>query len=216
METVKQKRRLTADSVGVSADFNTGLTGSKIYTSAHISNKKPSETEWFKVQQQTWETTQDGIEVKIRVGIRDVDYLVIGSEQFKARVKDDFKKVKKVHLVYYTTSQGRMGIWPRPIPMSDRAEKNNWIVSAQQIVESARTKWTKCVSNMGNGSYDMFVARPQDQEQFGAANFALDFFECLEKAYGEDILQEEEYDDNPYVQQQIGTQVGIKLHGGNE
>ena len=217
METiVKQKRRLTADSVGVSADFNTGLTGSKIYTSAHISNKKPSETEWFKVQQQTWETTQDGIEVKIRVGIRDVDYLVIGSEQFKARVKDDFKKVKKVHLVYYTTSQGRMGIWPRPIPMNERAEKNNWVVSAQQIVESARTKWTKCVSNMGNGSYDMFVARPQDQEQFGAANFALDFFECLEKAYGEDILQEEEYDDNPYVQQQIGTQVGIKLHGGNE
>ena len=212
MEKTKEKRRLTADGIGVSADFNTGLTGSKIYTSAHISNQKPSETEWFKVQQQSWEATQDGIEVKIRVGVRDVNYLVYGSEQFKARVKDDFKKIKKVHLVYYTTSQGRMGIWPVSIPMSDRAQKNNWIISAQQIVESARSKWTKCVSNMGIGSYDMFVARPQDQEQFGTANFELDFFECLEKAYGEDILYEDEYDDNPYVQQQIGTQVGVKLY----
>ena len=91
MQQTKEKRRLTADGVGVSADFNTGLTGSKIYTSAHISNQKPSETEWFKVQQQSWEATQDGIEVKIRVGVRDVNYLVYGSEQFKARVKDDFK-----------------------------------------------------------------------------------------------------------------------------
>jgi hypothetical protein len=65
---------------------------------------------------------------------------------------------------------------------------------------------------MGIGSYDMFVARPQDQEQFGAANFELDFFDCLDKAYGDDILYEDEYDDNPYVQQQIGTQVGVKLH----
>ena len=30
MEKTKEKRRLTADGVGVSADFNTGLTGSKI------------------------------------------------------------------------------------------------------------------------------------------------------------------------------------------
>jgi len=207
----KQKTRLTADGVGVSADFNTGLSGSKIYTSAHISNIKPSETEWFKVEQQDWKSTQDGVLVKIRVGVRDVDYLVYGSEQFKARVKDDFKKVKKVYLVYYTTSQGRMGIWPISIPQNDRAQKNNWIVSATQIVESARTKWTKCVSNMGNGSYDMFVARPQDQVQFGAADFQLEFFDCLEKAFGDDILFESEYDDNPYVQQQIGTQVGIKL-----
>jgi hypothetical protein len=213
MEKAKTKGRLTLEGIGVSADFNTGLTGSKIYTSAHISNQKPSETEWFKVFQQTWEATQDGILVKIRVGVRDVEYLVYGSEQFQARAKDDFKKVRKVHLVYYVTSQGRMGIWPISIPQNERAQKNNWIVSAQQIVESARTKWTKCVSNMGNGSYDMFVARPQDQEQFGAATFELDFIDCVEKAFGDDILMEEEYDDNPYVQQQIGTQVGIKLAG---
>jgi len=216
MEKTKEKRRLTADGIGVSADFNTGLTGSKIYTSAHISNQKPSETEWFKVQQQSWEETQDGVEVKIRVGVRDVSYLVYGSEQFKARVKDDFKKVKKVYLVYYTTSQGRMGIWPVSIPMNDRAKKNNWIISAYQLVENARTKWTKCVSNMGLGSYDMFVARPQDQEQFGEANFELDFLDCVEKAYGDDILFEDEYDNNPYVQQQIGTQVGVRLHKEDE
>ena len=40
-----------------------------------------------------------------------------------------------------------------------------------------------------------------------------DFIDCVEKAFGDDILMEEEYDDNPYVQQQIGTQVGIKLVG---
>lgn len=212
MET-KQRGRLTLEGIGVSADFNSGLSGSKVYTSAHISNQKPSETEWFKVNYKTWEETPDGVLVKIRVGVKDVEYLVYGSEQFKARVKDDFKKVRKVHLVYYTTSQGRMGIWPISIPMNERAQKNNWIVSAQQLVESGREKWTKCVSNQGIGAYEMFVARPQDQEQFGEAQFQLEFLDCLEKAFGDDILFEDEYDDNPYVQQQIGTQVGIKLAG---
>jgi hypothetical protein len=69
---------------------------------------------------------------------------------------------------------------------------------------------------MGLGSYDMFVARPQDQEQFGEANFELDFLDCVEKAYGDDILFEDEYDNNPYVQQQIGTQVGVRLHKEDE
>ena len=212
-QTKKQKGRLTLEGIGVSADFNSGLQGSKVYTSAHISNQKPSETEWFKIHAANWEDTPVGILVKIRVGVKDTEYLVFGSEQFKARVKDDFKKVRKVHLVYYTTSQGRMGIWPISIPQSERAQKNNWIVSAQQLVESGRDKWTKCVSNQSIGAYEMFVARPQDQEQFGEANFQLDFLECLDKAFGDDILMEEQYDDNPYVQQQIGTQVGIKLAG---
>ncbi len=106
METVKQKRRLTADSVGVSADFNTGLTGSKIYTSAHISNQKPSETEWFKVKQQSWETTQDGLLVKVRVGVRDVEYLIDGTEQFKARVKDDFQELLSLYLYSNTQELG--------------------------------------------------------------------------------------------------------------
>tara|TARA_R100000541_G_scaffold53919_1_gene62230 strand:- start:951 stop:1598 length:648 start_codon:yes stop_codon:yes gene_type:complete len=212
-ETTKRKGRLTLEGIGVSADFNSGLQGSKIYTSAHISNQKPSETEWFRVLHQSWPETPDGVLVKMRVGVKDVEYLVFGSEQFKARVKDDFKKIRRVHLVYYTTSQGRMGIWPISIPQNERAQKNNWIVSAQQLVESGRSKWTKCVSNQGIGAYEMFVARPQDQEQFGEAKFELDFLDCLEKAYGDDILMEEEYDDNPYVQQQIGTQVGITLAG---
>ena len=83
METTKQKGRLTLEGIGVSADFNSGLQGSKIYTSAHISNQKPSETEWFKVHAANWEDTPVGILVKIRVGVKDTEYLVLGVNNSK-------------------------------------------------------------------------------------------------------------------------------------
>ena len=37
------------DELTVSDDFNIGLTGEQIFSQHHISAKKPTETEWFRV-----------------------------------------------------------------------------------------------------------------------------------------------------------------------
>ena len=98
-----------------SSTTNAAIETAEVKAASNVAKEAASgiaTSEWFKVHAANWEETPVGILVKIRVGVKDTDYLVFGSEQFKARVKDDFKKVRKVHLVYYTTSKGRMGIWP--------------------------------------------------------------------------------------------------------
>ena len=83
------------DELTVSDDFNIGLTGEQIFSQHHISAKKPTETEWFRVYGASVDELKKGVLCKVKVGIKDEDFIIGGDNKFKKRVEHDFKKVRK-------------------------------------------------------------------------------------------------------------------------
>jgi hypothetical protein len=211
MEKEKAKTENLIDQLTVSDDFNIGLTGDQIYSDTHISPVKPTQTEWFRVYGNSLNDIKKGVLCKVKVGFKDEDFIIGGDAQFKARVQHDMKKVRKVYLAYYETSNGRMGIWPVTEPVG-RMMSNKWIDTALQIIQEAQNKWVKFVSNQTNAAYDCFRAREIDQEQYGEPKFKLPYDEVIVKAFGKDFtLTPDTYEDNEYVQQSIGQQVSLKV-----
>ena len=86
------------DELTVSDDFNIGLTGEQIFSQHHISAKKPTETEWFRVYGSNIDELKKGVLCKVKVGFKDEDFIIGGDNKFKKRVEHDFKKVRKVLL----------------------------------------------------------------------------------------------------------------------
>ena len=212
MEEAKAKTENLIDQLTVSDDFNIGLTGDQIYSDTHISPVKPTQTEWFRVYGNSLNDIKKGVLCKVKVGFKDEDFIIGGDAQFKARVQHDMKKVRKVYLAYYETSNGRMGIWPITVA-AGRMMSNKWIDTATQIVEEAQKKWDKFVSNQTNSCYDCFRAREVDQEQYGEPKFKLPYNEIIVKAFGKDFtLTPDTYEENEYVQQSIGEQIGLKVN----
>ncbi|MDB2379081.1 hypothetical protein N9V79_01250 [Candidatus Pelagibacter bacterium] len=212
MEEAKAKTENLIDQLTVSDDFNIGLTGDQIYSDTHISPVKPTQTEWFRVYGNSLNDIKKGVLCKVKVGFKDEDFIIGGDAQFKARVQHDMKKVRKVYLAYYETSNGRMGIWPITVA-AGRMMSNKWIDTATQIVEEAQKKWVKFVSNQTNSCYDCFRAREVDQEQYGEPKFKLPYNEIIVKAFGKDFtLTPDTYEENEYVQQSIGEQIGLKVN----
>ena len=212
MEQEKAKTENLIDQLTVSDDFNIGLTGDQIYSDTHISPVKPTQTEWFRVYGNSLNDIKKGVLCKVKVGFKDEDFIIGGDAQFKARVQHDMKKVRKVFLAYYETSNGRMGIWPVTEPVG-RMMSNKWIDTALQIIQEAQNKWVKFVSNQTNAAYDCFRAREVDQEQYGEPKFKLPYNEIIVKAFGKDFtLTPDTYEENEYVQQSIGTQIGLKVN----
>ena len=212
MEEAKAKTENLIDQLTVSDDFNIGLTGDQIYSDTHISPVKPTQTEWFRVYGNSLNDIKKGVLCKVKVGFKDEDFIIGGDAQFKARVQHDMKKVRKVYLAYYETSKGRMGIWPITVA-AGRKMSNKWIDTATQIVEEAQKKWVKFVSNQTNSCYDCFRAREVDQEQYGEPKFKLPYNEIIVKAFGKDFtLTPDTYEENEYVQQSIGEQIGLKVN----
>ena len=199
------------DDLTVSDDYNVGLTGDQIFSENHISRFKPSQTEWFRVQGNSLNDIEKGVVCKIRVGQKDEDFIIGPPNDFRKRVEHDIKKVRKVLLGYYETSQGRLGIWPVSEPMG-RNMSNKWIDSAIQILELAQKSWVKFTSNQSNGAYDCFRAREIDQEQYGEPKFIVPYKKVIALAWGNDFtLRPETYDKNEYVRQAIGQQIGLKV-----
>ena len=152
------------------------------------------------------------LETEVWQRFKDEDFIIGGDAQFKARVQQEKKKVRKVYLAYYETSNGRMGIWPITVA-AGRMMSNKWIDTATQIVEEAQKKWVKFVSNQTNSCYDCFRAREVDQEQYGEPKFKLPYNEIIVKAFGKDFtLTPDTYEENEYVQQSIGEQIGLKVN----
>ena len=212
MEEAKAKTENLIDQLTVSDDFNIGLTGDQIYSDTHISPVKPTQTEWFRVYGNSLNDIKKGVLCKVKVGFKDEDFIIGGDAQFKARVQHDMKKVRKAYLAYYVTSNGRMGIWPITVA-AGRMMSNKWIDTATQIVEEAQKKWVKFVSNQTNSCYDCFRAREVDQEQYGEPKFKLPYNEIIVKAFGKDFtLTPDTYEENEYVQQSIGEQIGLKVN----
>ena len=73
------------DELTVSDDFNIGLTGEQIFSQHHISAKKPTETEWFRVYGSNIEELKKGVLCKVKVGIKDEDFIIGGDNKFKKR-----------------------------------------------------------------------------------------------------------------------------------
>jgi len=210
LEKEKVKESLI-DQLTVSDDFNIGLTGDQVYSEHHISPQKPTQTEWFRVYGTSLNDIKKGVLCKVKVGFKDEDFIIGGDKEFKQRVQHDMKKVRKVYLAYYETSNGRMGIWPVTEPVG-RMMSNKWIDTALQIIQEAQNKWVKFVSNQTNAAYDCFRAIEIDQEQYGEPKFKLPYDEVIVKAFGKDFtLTPDTYEDNEYVQQSIGQQVSLKV-----
>ena len=70
------------DELTVSDDFNIGLTGEQIFSQHHISAKKPTETEWFRVYGSNIDELKKGVLCKVKVGFKDEDFIIGGDNKF--------------------------------------------------------------------------------------------------------------------------------------
>ena len=194
------------DQVETSQDFNTGITGQKLATSAHIEAKKPGETDWFRVFGQSEKDLQKGLIVKVKVDNIEQDYLVIGPPEFKTMIVDGFKKARLVYLAHYATSSGRNGIWPVTVPsVNDKGNINSYVASAFEILKRSQHEWVNMKSNTGDRVYDGWTARQEDQEMFGKPNFILSQKEVIKKAFNDRVITEDNYQSNPYVMRHLSA-----------
>ena len=178
MTNTNEDKKEIINELTVSEDFNLGLSGDRVFTEAAISNKRPSETEWFRVFGSSRNDIKFVYCVAIRIGDKEEQFLIGGNSEFKQRVANDFKKIKKCWAAYYITSQGRMGIWA-PSVKASLSMSNKWTDTAEQILDIAQHDWVNVKSNMGHKYYECYKARPVDQEQYGKPNFKLPYLEVI-------------------------------------
>ena len=188
------------DQTETSQSFNTGLTGLKLSTNAHVEARKPGETDWFRVIGETENDLTKGLIVKLKIDNIDQDFLVIGPEDFKTMIVDGFKKSRLVYLAYYVTSSGRQGVWPVTLPQTNQhGTINSYVASAFEIMQRAQREWVNMKSNVGDRVYDGWTAQPVDQEMFGEPRFLLDKKEVIKKAFNDRVITPDNYQSNPYV-----------------
>jgi len=188
------------DQTETSQSFNTGLTGLKLSTNAHVEAKKPGETDWFRVIGETENDLTKGLVVKLKIDNIDQDFLVIGPEDFKTMIVDGFKKSRLVYLAYYVTSSGRQGVWPVTVPQTNQhGTVNSYVASAFEIMQRAQREWVNMKSNVGDRVYDGWTARKEDQQMFGDPQFLLDKKEVIKKAFNDRVITPDNYQTNPYV-----------------
>ena len=73
MTNTNENKKEIINELTVSEDFNLGLSGDRVFTEAAISNKRPSETEWFRV----FGSSRNDIKFVYCVAIRIKKYLSI-------------------------------------------------------------------------------------------------------------------------------------------
>ena len=66
MTSTSNKNEKIIDELTISEDFNLGLSGEQVFPEAAISNKKPSETEWFRIYGSTRKDIEKVYCVKVR------------------------------------------------------------------------------------------------------------------------------------------------------
>jgi len=196
----KEKSNDYWDQTETSQSFNTGLTGLKLATNAHVEARKPGETDWFRVIGETENDLTKGLIVKLKIDNIDQDFLVIGPEDFKTMIVDGFKKSRLVYLAYYVTSSGRQGVWPVTVPQTNQhGTINSYVASAFEIMQRAQREWVNMKSNVGDRVYDGWTAQPVDQQMFGEPRFLLDKKEVIKKAFNDRVITPDNYQSNPYV-----------------
>ena len=80
------------DELTVSDDFNIGLTGEQIFSQHHISAKKPTETEWFRVYGSNIEELKKGVLVRLKLGSKMKILLLVAIINLKKELSTILKK----------------------------------------------------------------------------------------------------------------------------
>ena len=208
---ITEKKSLFSET-RTSKDFNTLLTPGIITSSAQISREKPTDEEWFQVWGNTIEDLEEMAVVKIPIGVRGEDYILRGTHQFKEDAKNSFKKVRSVRVAYYVTTNGRPGLWLVSIPIENKnGHVNPYVATANQIIEKAQHSWVKKVSNIANGYYDGFHARPEDQQIFGEPTFRLGYEEAILKSFGNNFITKDTIESDPHLRQTAGISMDLKV-----
>jgi hypothetical protein len=190
------------DKVQIDEDFDDGLEGSKVITRNQVFNTKPRKSEWFRIRGEKLSDIRKGISVCMMAADgKEHDYYVYpSSQQFVARVKEDFKGCKKFRHAMYKTSSGRYGIWP--VTMPQKNYKNAWCLTAIDTIEQAQHSWVRVVPNLTDGHYDGWVA--DSQNEFPELSWELTEKEMIGYAWDDLILTEENYEDHPDVLKALG------------
>ena len=97
MTNTNEDKKEIINELTVSEDFNLGLSGDRVFTEAAISNKRPSETEWFRIYGSTRKDIEKVYCVKVMVDGKEEQF-ILEKSRFKQRVANDFKKFKSVGL----------------------------------------------------------------------------------------------------------------------
>jgi hypothetical protein len=66
--------------------------------------------------------------------------------------------VKMSELRLCQTRQGGLFLWPVPVMAEDARQRNEWHVSARQVMAASQTKWVRMTADMSSGRYNMAVA----------------------------------------------------------
>ena len=93
MTSTSNKNEKIIDELTISEDFNLGLSGEQVFPEAAISNKKPSETEWFRIYGSTRKDIEKVYCVKVMVDDNWENNLFLAAiKSLRRRVANDFKK----------------------------------------------------------------------------------------------------------------------------
>jgi hypothetical protein len=66
--------------------------------------------------------------------------------------------VKMCELRLCQTRQGSLFLWTVPVLSEDARQRNEWHVSARQVMAASQSKWVRMTADMASGRYNMAVA----------------------------------------------------------
>jgi len=210
-ETTAPEKNSLFSETRVSKDFKTTLTPGVLKSGSQISRGKPTDQEWFQVYGNSMDDLEEMAIVTIPVGIKNEDYIIRGTEQFQEDAKNSFKKVRMCNVAFYVTSNGRHGLWLVGVPSPNKEGYiNAWVATANEICEMAQHKWVKKQSNIPNGYYDGFYARPEDQQIFGKPGFKYGYEEAISKSFQKFFITQETIETDPHLRVALGEAIELK------
>jgi len=211
-EATTTKKNSLFDETRVSKQFKTTLTPGTLKSGAQISRTKPTDQEWFQVWGESMDDLEQMAVVKIPVGLKEEEYIIRGTEKFIEDAKNSFKKVRMCTVVFYTTSNGRPGLWLISVPNADKEGYiNAWVATANEIAENAQHQWVKKISNVPNAYYDGFYAQAEDHQIFGEPDFRFGYEEAILKSFDKFFITEETIETDPHLRVALGTPMELKM-----
>jgi hypothetical protein len=88
-------------------------------------------------------------------------------------------------LVGYVTRDGDFSLWPMKVASKD-GKVNEWITSAHEVTQKARTEWVRLVSNMRTKRYEAWVSNATGFSEPEFPSFSVD--EALERAFKHRVI----------------------------
>ena len=83
MTNTNEDKKEIINELTVSEDFNLGLSGDRVFKKLLFQQKRPSETEWFRVFGSSRNDIKICYCVAIRIGDKEEQFLIGGNSEFK-------------------------------------------------------------------------------------------------------------------------------------